>query len=248
MSSNRVIDVQLVDENERHIMTAGGQMFVLSPGLPDILSAFDINQAALTQPIAGNRGRFYAQVAKANKTVDVIIYSPTGHCRMIKNLTPGDRQTVMIDTSQLVSQWIIPASIAQATQAVEKDSGVDLPTGALVEPIGVGLDVIAADATEDIVAGILSTEPSGDADGFILNASVASTGSVRITALNGADNLGALLKVQDSVNAGDDFPAPHVVLSTSRSVSYTLSAGSDTVKAYINLPVRLSKVSDLTLQ
>jgi hypothetical protein len=248
MPSNRVIDIQLSDENGRHIMTAGGQMFVLSPGLPDVLSTFDINQAAVAQPIAGNRGRFYAQVAKANKTVDLIIYSPTGHCRMIKNVVPGDRQTVMIDTSQLESTWIIPASVAQATAAVEKDSGVDLPTGALVEPIGLGLEVIVADATEDILVGILSTEASGDADGFMISPSVATLGSVRVTAANGADQLGALLKVQDSVNAGDDFPAPHVVLSTSRSVSYTLSAGSDTAKCYINLPVRLNKISDLTLQ
>lgn len=240
MPSNRVINFQLVDESGRQIMAAGGFAIVLTANTPDKVSLFDVNQAATTNPIALNRGSLYCQVAKANKPVDVIVYSPTGHCVFLKGLVPGDRQSVQVDTKQMESRWTIPFSIADGAANVEKDTGLDLPTGCLVDPMALAIDVTTADAGQTINVGILSTEASGDADGFIAAASVATQGVARVTAANGADTIGALLKVQDSVNAGDDFPANHTVLSTSRSVSWTLNAGSDTAKGFIEFNVTLA--------
>lgn len=249
MASNRVINFQLTDENGRHIMASGGMVMVCAEGSPDKVSIFDDQQVAASNPKAMNRGSFYCQVAKAVRKVDVFIYSPTGHCIPIKSLTPGDRQHVRVDTKELSGDWIIPFSHADSTDAVEKDSGVDLPTGALVDPMGLAIDVVDADATETISVGILSTEPSGDADGFVVTASIATAGVVRVApTAAGPDALGVLLKTLDSANAGDDFPADHVVLSTSRSLSYTTSAGTDSGAGYIRLPVKLARVADLTLQ
>lgn len=247
MASNRVIDFQLTDENGRHIMTTGGMAQICVAGSPDKVSVFDINQVAMANPVNLSRGRLYAQVAKSVQSVDIYLASPTGQFVVIKGLKPGDRQHVLVDTKQLESDWIIPWSIADSVQAVEKDSGFDLPTGALVQG-NPSIEVTAIDATEDIECGILSTEPSGDLDGFINNVSIATAGVVRAALLNGAVTLGALLTEQDSANAGDLVPKAHVVLSTSRSIAYMLSAGSDTGKGFIVLAVRLGNVSNIASQ
>lgn len=237
MANNRVINFQLTDPYGKAILASGGMAQICVNGSPDKVAAvYDSAQVATTNPVALSRGMLYVEVAKSITIVDIYLATPTGQFLVLKNVVPGDRSAVPYNPLDQISEWVIPWSTADSVAATEKDTGFDLPSGAQVQSFP-GLEVTAVDATETIDCGILSTEASGDADGFIALASVATLGSVRISVANGADTLGALLKVQDSINAGDDAPAPHVVLSTSRSISYTTTAGSDTGKGFIHLTV-----------
>jgi hypothetical protein len=237
VANNRIVNFQLTDMQGKAILATGGMAQVCVNGSPDKVAAvFDSAQVATTNPVALSRGMLYFEVAKSVTILDIYLATPTGQFVVLKNVVPGDRSVVAYEPKDAESTWVIPFSHADSTDATEKDTGFDLPSGGLVSPF-VGLEVVDVDATETINVGILSSEASGDADGFIAVASIATAGSVRIAPLNGADTLGALLKVQDSVNAGDDAPAPHAVLSTSRSVSYTTTAGTDTGSGFIHLTV-----------
>lgn len=238
MANNRIVNFQLCDMDGKAILASGGMAQVCINGSPDKVSAvYDASQVATTNPVALSRGMLYFEVAKSVTVVDIYLATPTGQFLVLKNVVPGDRSVVKYEPKDNESTWVIPFSHADSTAATEKDTGFDLPSGALVDPFP-GIEVVDVDATETIDCGILSTEPSGDANGFIAAADVATAGSVRISVANGALTLGALLFVQDSVNAGDEAPAPHVVLSTSRSVSYTTTAGSDTCSGFFHLTVK----------
>lgn len=238
MPATRNIQFQLHDLYGKAIEASGGMAQICVNGSPDKVSAvYDSAGNVTTNPAALTAGRLDIQVPATVTVCDIFLATPTGQFIVLKDVRPGDRSIVMYDANDLVSDWVIPYSHTDSTDNVEKDTGFDLPSGALVDPFP-GLEVVDIDATETINVGILSTEASGDADGFIAAASIATIGSVRVSCLNGADTLGALLKVQDSVNAGDDAPAPHVVLSTSRSISYTTSTGTDTGSGYIHLTVK----------
>src|SRR5690606_22176216 len=105
--------------------------------------------------------------------------------------------------------------------ATETDTGHDLVTGSLVHGTGLGIRVTTLDDTETIDVGTATAE-SGDPDGFMDGVSVATAVTVKPTLLNSGVTLGALLKVQDSANAGDAVPEAHVVISSARSLTYTL--------------------------
>jgi hypothetical protein len=105
---------------------------------------------------------------------------------------------------------------------------------------GPAVRVSTLDATEDIDVGLLSSETNGDADGFIDGVLLTNAVLVKATRTNGSDTMGALLSVQDSGNAGDLAPEGHVVSgSNATSITYTLSAGTDTAEGFIYLPYML---------
>lgn len=238
MANNRIVQFQLCDMDGKAILQTGGMAQVCVNGSPDKVSAvYDATQTATTNPVALSRGMLYFEVAKSVTKVDIYLATPTGQFLVLKNVVPGDRSVVKYEPRDNESTWVIPFSIADSTANAEKDTGFDLPTGALVDP-SLGLEVTGTDAARTINAGILSTEPSGNASGFLAAPLLTTAGSVRISLLNGSQFQGALVRVQDSVNAGDLTNAPHVVLSTSRSISYTLSAGTTTGKGFMHFTVK----------
>ncbi len=129
------------------------------------------------------------------------------------------------------------ASISSAPTGSEQDAGIDLPAKAVV--LDVFLDVTAAEVTggtKTMSVGLLSSESGGDADGFLVGVSCASTGLKRgeatVTAGGSetylsATTRGALLGsfVAGSDSAGDVgtvYERPHLSDSvTAKSVSYT---------------------------
>lgn len=236
MANNRIVQFQLTDMDGKAILATGGMAQVCLNGSPDKITVYDATQVAAANPVALSRGMLYFEVAKSVTILDIYLATPTGQFLVLKNVVPGDRSVVKYEPKDNESTWVIPYSHADSTDNVEKDTGFDLPTGALVDPFP-GLEVVDIDATETINVGTATAE-SGDPDGFIAAASIATIGSVRISCVNGADTLGALLKVQDSANAGDDAPAPHVVVSTARSVTYTTTTGTDTGSGFIHLTVK----------
>jgi len=129
------------------------------------------------------------------------------------------------------------ASISSAPTGSEQDAGIDLPAKAVV--LDVLVDVTAAEVTggtKTMNVGLLSSESGGDADGFLVGVSCASTGLKRgvatVTAGGSetylsATTRGALLGsfVAGSDSAGDVgtvYERPHLSDSvTAKSVSYT---------------------------
>jgi len=129
----------------------------------------------------------------------------------------------------------------------ETDTGVDLPSNAVV--LDVFVLVTQADAGITLDVGLLSTETGGDADGFLSGVSLANTGlvggSVTITA--GSNNtyasattygayLASFAAGQDVADGGDGIFAKKIFFTDSveaKSISYTCSAGADTASGFI---------------
>jgi len=115
------------------------------------------------------------------------------------------------------------ARVSVPTAATETDSGIVLPAKAVVTDVWI--DVITVDATETVAVGTDSTD-SGDANGYLTAASLATAGLVRPIMTNGALTRGALL-VDDEDGAGALVPVCDVA-SGGKKVTVTTSAGTDT--------------------
>lgn len=216
------------------IAIAGGAVLVVAAGGTAKASLFDADGASITNPQTLTRGAFDFNVADSVSAVDLYIQSPTGHFIVLKNVKPSGDASILVDDSLADTTMVIPFDIADTTAATETDTGFTVP-GA-VQP-NVLVDVETVDATETIDVGTDSGD-SGDADGFIDGASVATAGLVKGSLANGAVTLGALLYVQDSANAGDAAPEPDVSM-VDKAITYTLSAGTDTANGFIMLPIQL---------
>lgn len=140
--------------------------------------------------------------------------------------------------------WVerIPISVAQAAAAgaQERDTGFDLQAGWLV--LDAWINVLATDATETVDVGTDSKQ-SGDADGFIKAASLATAGVVypdaTVTAgatetYYSANTRGALLADYIvGTNVDQDYGLFHkkpYLVDTVRDLTFTTSAGTDTAK------------------
>jgi len=168
-------------------------------------------------------------------TVDLYIMTPTGQFVVRKGVKASGPNELIYNTSDRYTVAVVPFAFTDSAATVEQDTGIDLPTGAMVLP-NISIVVTEVDATETIDIGMLSSESGGDADGFAVTLSVATLGTVKATLANGATTLGALLWVQDSANAGDEAPEARVITAANRSISYTSSAGSDTFAGFAQIP------------
>jgi hypothetical protein len=202
---------------------------------------FNMDGTAIANPVAFTNGYVEFQFDGDTNSVDLYGISPTGHGFVAKGVEPSGDNEINIDTNVLHTVVAIPFSYADVTaDATETDTGMDLPLYAAVLPTPL-VRVLTADATETIEVGLLSTETAGDADGFIDAVSVDTVGLFKATGANAGNTMGALFEVQDSANAGDIVEEPHAITgANARSVSYTLTAGSDTAEGIILLPLMLS--------
>jgi hypothetical protein len=109
-------------------------------------------------------------------------------------------------------------------QTTETETGLTLPTNAIVKDVY--LNVITVDATETADVGTGGT--SNDPDGYLAAASLATAGLVKGILADGAVTLGALLF--EETGTGADVANARTVDITAGGdpVSYTCSAGSDT--------------------
>ena len=227
--------IQLVDlATGENIITAGGVVQVCTDGSPDKATITDSVGTALSNPLALTRGSMEFHVATTVTQVDLFIQCPGGQFVTRYNVKPSGPNDIYVDTIQRQQTMVVPFSHADSTAATEKDSGFDLPANSIVLPHPT-IRVVDVDATETIDVGTLSTESGGDADGFVVTVSVATAGVVKGTVLQGSNTLGALFEVQDSANSGDLTHEPHVT-AVATSISYTTTAGSDTVSGFAFLP------------
>ncbi len=216
------------------VQSSGGKAYVTAAGGTAKATLYTEAGAALANPISLNYGSIEFWTADAVTSVDLYIQTPTGHFIVEKGIKPSGDASLPYNNKVLDTTFVIPFNIADTTAATETSTGFTVP-GA-VQP-NVAVDVITIDATEDIDVGTLSTD-SGDADGYIDSVSVATAGYIKATLLNSADTMGALLSTQDSVNAGDDAPEQDVTM-IGKTITYTLSTGTDTAAGFIVLPMQL---------
>jgi hypothetical protein len=211
------------------IITTGGVCHVAIAGSPDKATLYDKDGAALANPIAATRGHFEFFVADTVASVDLYIQAPGGQFAVVAGMVQSGPNEVLIDTSNKNQVYKIPFSIADSVAATEKDTGFDLP--ALCQVLGrlsgCGIHVTAADATEDIDVGlgeVVPTESGGDANGFI--------------AASDLDNAKQVIGTNGALFSTN---APHLSDAvTAKSITYTLTSGTDTAKGFIVLPVILT--------
>lgn len=183
-------------------------------------------------PIAFTNGVISFAVVDTVTSVDVYVLTAEGRFVELLGAKPGTQAELNVPTWDRNSVLKIPFSATDSTAATEKDTGIDLPANCVVLP-DVGILVTTIDATEDITFGLLSSESGGDADGFGVALSVATAGLVMAKSATTATR-GAL------IGAGtlDRGHASNAV--TAKSISYTLSTGSDTAEGFLLLPLILA--------
>lgn len=232
----RKYSIQMHDSATKEaIITSGGKVFVAGNGLATKVTLYNEDGSAKTNPITPTNGKIEFYTADTVAKVDLYGYAPSGHAIVLKNVQPSGPSALFVDKSRADTTLIVPySSTDQTGDATETRTGFVLP-GA-VQP-NVGITVTTVDATETIEVGTLSTD-SGDADGFIDALSVATAGYNKATNVNGSVTLGVLLYVQDSANAGDDFPEQNTSM-IGKEVTYTLTTGADTAAGFIHLPINL---------
>lgn len=222
------------------IQSSGGFIYVTKASDPQKASIYTPGtNAAKTNGFALTYGTAEFLIdTSVDSSVDLYIMAPGGQFVVKTGVKPGLVQ-IGVDTTRREQVGVFPFSINDTTATTETDTGFDLPLYAMVKP-NPAVRVTTIDATEDIDFGLLSSETNGDADGFIDSVSVGTLGLAKATLLASGDTMGALLSVLDSANAGDDAPEGHVVTgSNATSLTYTLSAGSDTAEGYVYLSYTL---------
>lgn len=229
--------IQLYGTDRKIIQTSGGVCKVCTAG--DAVEQLVTNKAgsSLTNPVVLSSGEIEFYVADDTvQSVDLYIMAPGGQFVVRRTVKPGETGEIYLDTEQPNQVAVIPMSADDAgyTAATEIDTGFDMPDEATILPQGVGMDVSTVDAGESIDVGLLSTEGGGDADGFLAVLLTSVAGVTLASLLAATQTLGALLRVDES--AGDLVPESHRIDGTAVSVSYTATAGSDTVEGFIKIP------------
>ena len=239
------------------IASAGGAVLVTNANDTALLSITDADGVALSNPLTLTNGSFDFNVVDSIASVDLYIQSPTGHFIVVTDLKSSGDASIFVDTSQVLTTMVIPFDIADTTAATETDTGFNLIDNSQVLPVGLAIDVNTLDATETIDVGILSTESGGDANGFMSLVSVATADTIiaKTTVTTGSNEvflasttIGALV---NDFNAGTDVATDvgvsmlksHVCDGTAVSISYTLTAGTDTAAGFIKIPVILPVAS-----
>lgn len=232
--------LQLVDAlSKEAIASSGGVVYVATAGDAQKATLYNADGTAKSNPVALVNGVMEFYTADSVQKVDLYGQAPTGHPFIRKNVFPSGDSSLQIVKSH-VSELVIPFSINDTAANTETSTGFVHPTGAAVLPTQL-VDVLTADSGIVIDIGTLSSD-SGDADGYVDGVSVASTGTVKATLTNGAVTLGALLKVQDSANAGDAVPETNVSMG-GKTITYTLASGADTAEGFIRIPLVFGQAS-----
>lgn len=153
-----------------------------------------------------------------------------------------------------VEEWKWEYLALTYNNAVETDTGWDLPLYGEIDPLSMRVFVQTIDATETINVGLLSTEVGGDADGFLVGISIATAGWVRprLTFTTGSSQYyvsaytygelfscaatggyKGLAGADGAGTAGQPWLESHIGDGTAKSISYTCSSGSDSFIGFL---------------
>lgn len=244
MASYNDYDIQLRDFATGEAMTtAGGVVYVTTSGGTAKATLYnpDNDYAALANPVALNYGRIRFAVAGASTfgqatepTVDLYGISGEGVAFQRRGWKPG-MNTLSVDNTAVNHVLVVPFNIADTTAAAETDTGFDFTAGMAINPLNLSVYVKTLDDTETIDVGLLSSESGGDADGFAVTLSVATAVVVTPTLAATAETLGQLLRVAATADAGTGLVPRQHVIATAVSLTYTLTAGTNTAAGFINI-------------
>lgn len=213
------------------IAAVGGLVMVTTAGSAVKATLYNADGTSLANPVTLTAGGAEIYVANSVNSVDLFIQAPGGQFVTEYGFVPGGDSDIAVDVSNRNQVAVIPFSAAnQTADATETNTGFTEPTNAVFTGSGTGIRVLTVDATETVDIGTLSTD-SGDADGFVSAASVATAGDV-------PDTNGALVSTTVATTPAVTFPSAHV--SGGKAITYTLSAGSDTAQGYAILPYILT--------
>lgn len=246
-------DLQLKDVvTGNTITTAGGTLTVCKSGSPDKQTLYDptANYASLANPVSLTRGGARFSVASSVSLVDVYGFAPGGQYVIATGLSAGGQSEIAVPTFTKRQVAVVPFSATDSTAATEKDTGMDLPTNAILMPREMGVYVVGAQSSVTIDMGLLSTESGGDADGFINGADCATAGFRGVahtwstsTGCVTASLYGALIEDFAAGSASTDRGAynlkGHRCDGTAKSLSYTLATGASSANGFVHLPYAL---------
>lgn len=197
-----------------------GKCIVTAAGDPAKATLYDKDGAALANPITLSAGRGTFYTVDTIEAVDLFILTAEAFAVQLWSVEADALHLVPVDRSNRQQMLIVPFSIDnQVSDNTEVDTGVDLIVGMVMQPFPY-VKVVTVDATETINVGTGEVVPAdgGDADGFMSLVALDTAGLV-------ADTNGALLNAVEYLAPAD-------------SLTWTLSAGSNTAEGYIFLPYR----------
>jgi hypothetical protein len=231
------------------LLTSGLYVFVYDAGTKTLSTIYsDTARTSKTNPVtrtqfATDGGiNFYGP----NSSYDIFIAHSDGSIATYSGVT-STMHRLYLDRTGSDKMMVVPF----ASNTTETDTGVDFPKNSFVRPPLI--EVVTAHSAKTIDVGLLSSETNGDADGFIVGASLASTGFVRPwTTTTGSNEtyvnlvtLGALIgKGSTGTDAANDFGQlggyGHIVTgSNATSLTYTCSSGTTTAAGYIYVPFKV---------
>ncbi|CAB4144116.1 hypothetical protein UFOVP469_13 [uncultured Caudovirales phage] len=247
MASYNDYSIEIVDRaTGKAITTTGGKAYITSSGGTAKSTLYNpaSDYAALTNPVTLSAGAMRFAVAGASTygqasepQVDIYGITGSGVPFQRRGVKPGDG-IITVDGQAREHTLIVPFNIADTTATTETDTGFDFTAGMQINPLGVSVYTKTLDATETIDVGLLSSESGGDADGFCTLLSVATAVVVTPTLAATAETLGALLRVAATADAGTGLVPRQHVIATAVSLTYTLTAGTDTAAGFINIGYR----------
>ncbi len=208
------------DQAGPSIIGSGGKCLVTAAGDCAKATLYDKDGASLANPISLSQGRGEFHTLDTVEEVDLFILTGEGFSVQLWDLAADELHLVPVDRSNRQQMLILPFSIDdQVTDNTEVDTGLDLIVGMVMQPFPY-VKVVTVDAGETVDVGTGEVVPAdgGDADGFVSLLSLTTAGHV-------ADTNGALLNAVEYIAPAD-------------SLTWTLSAGSDTAEGYVFLPYR----------
>ena len=217
-------------------LDSGGKFLVIQAGLTAKQTLYDPDNgyASLSNPITPTRGRLrFATLSTVDK-VDIYGFTGDGCFVVRKNVYPGREAEIFYDPHQSAQTAVIPVLGSDYTAASENDCGLDFPAGALVIPEPF-IRVTVNQSSKTIDVGLLSSESGGDADGFLVAASLNATGTIK-GSVTGTDTLGALVK--EDTNGSTVYVPMGAAIASAVSITFTPSSGTTTGACFIYLPYR----------
>lgn len=226
-----------------------GKLMVLTEDTPDSPAVYsDMNGTAITETagiavLTFSNGQVRFWTANTVTAVDICGITADGRTFALNSVTPSQQ---MIPINPIHSRQLLVVPFG-ASDNTETDTGLDLPSNCIINPLDVRFRVTTIDATETLDVGLLSSEANGDADGFITLASVGTSGFVELlpqitngTNIDyvGTKYIGALLATSiagaDAVATCGGFTFKNYRTDgTAKSITYTGSTGSDTAAGYV---------------
>ena len=225
------------------VLTSGVLTFVYQAGTKTLATLYaDASHTSLSNPISratfATNGiiKFYT----TEGSVDLVVAHSDGTVAKFEGLTPQAHR-VAIDQSNADKVLVIPFT----ADALERDSGIDIPKNALITDVM--LEVVTGQVSKTLSVGLATSETNGDDDGLLAGVDISATGFKRGVAVTvgGSETYvssylyGALMGPGIvGTNANGDFglgivPGHVVTGSNAKRISYKGSSGTSGVTGYI---------------